>query len=214
MADDIRVAVRASQFEVPVVGRQPRVDNLGNGDATVLEDQRARRLLAAVAPVALDANGEKPLIGHGLTITPRMCDTSKSHPTGWLQRRRPLRFKSNAPALALFVLGAFLLIYPVMQLKDLNRYIEVDTVPVKGLVHGDVYPVLVYAVRRGDTLNKNGEFKLPVSFRAARTWMTTGFCSSPTDASSTSGKEWGKEIEVLFTPIIFEPANYQGLVAP
>ena len=128
-----------------------------------------------------------------------------------------LRFKSNAPALALFVLGAFLLIYPVMQLKDLNRYIEVDTVPVKGLVHGDVYPVLVYAVRRGDMLNKNGEFKLPVSFLGRhdlddyRILLVAN--GRVINEARAERKEWGKEIEVSFTPIVFEPANYQGNVA-
>ena len=128
-----------------------------------------------------------------------------------------LRFKSNAPALALFVLGALLLIYPIMQLKDLNRYIEVDTVPVRGLVHGDVYPVLVYAVRRGDMVNKTGEFKIPVSFLGRQDvddyrilLVANGRVINEARAAR---KEWGKEIEVSFTPVVFEPANFQGNVA-
>ena len=60
----------ASQFEVPVVGRQPGVDHLRDGDATVSKNQRAWRLLAAMACVALDANGEKPLFMHPVTIRP------------------------------------------------------------------------------------------------------------------------------------------------
>ena len=59
MADQIRVAVCAFQLEVPVVGCQPRVEYFRNGDAPVIEDQRAWRLLAAMAGVTLDANVEE-----------------------------------------------------------------------------------------------------------------------------------------------------------
>ena len=59
MANEICIAVCASQFEVPVVGREPGVDHLGDVDAAVPKDQRAWRLLAAMAGVALDANAEK-----------------------------------------------------------------------------------------------------------------------------------------------------------
>ena len=59
MADEIRVAVRASQFEVPAVGRQPRVEQFRNGNAPVTQDQRASRLLAAVACIAFDANANR-----------------------------------------------------------------------------------------------------------------------------------------------------------
>ena len=48
VADEIRVAVLASQLEVPVVARQPRVEHFRNGDAPAAEDQRAWRLLAAM----------------------------------------------------------------------------------------------------------------------------------------------------------------------
>jgi len=57
--DEIRVAVVGPQFEVPVVGRQPRVDHLRDGDTTVSKNQGAWRLLAAMAGVALDAKGEQ-----------------------------------------------------------------------------------------------------------------------------------------------------------
>jgi hypothetical protein len=70
VANDIRVAVVASQFEVPVVRRQPRVDNFRDGDATVSKNQCAWRLLAAMACLALDANREEPLVMHPVTIRP------------------------------------------------------------------------------------------------------------------------------------------------
>ena len=53
MADEIRITVCTFQFEIPVVGRQPRVEHCRNGDAPVTEDQRAWRLLAAMAGVAV-----------------------------------------------------------------------------------------------------------------------------------------------------------------
>ena len=70
MTNEIRIAICASQFEVPVVWRQPRVDNLRDGDASVSENQCAWRLLAAMACVALDANGEEPLFMHPVTRRP------------------------------------------------------------------------------------------------------------------------------------------------
>jgi hypothetical protein len=39
-----------------VVGREPRVEHLGDIDAPVAKNQRAWRLLAAVTRVALDTN--------------------------------------------------------------------------------------------------------------------------------------------------------------
>jgi hypothetical protein len=67
VANEIRIAVGASQFDVPVVGRQPRGDNFRDGDATVSKNQCAWRLLAAMACVALDVNGEEPLFMHPVT---------------------------------------------------------------------------------------------------------------------------------------------------
>jgi hypothetical protein len=53
--------------EVPVVGRKPRVDDR-DGDATVSENQRAWRLLAAMACVALDIQTEQALFHHPFII--------------------------------------------------------------------------------------------------------------------------------------------------
>jgi hypothetical protein len=59
VADEIDITVCAFQLEVPIVGCQPRVEHFRNGDAPVTKDQRAWRLLAAMAGVALDANAEE-----------------------------------------------------------------------------------------------------------------------------------------------------------
>jgi hypothetical protein len=68
VADEIRITVFAFQLEVPVVGRQPRVDHFRDDDATVSKNQRAWGLLAAMAGIALDANGEGPFLLHPITI--------------------------------------------------------------------------------------------------------------------------------------------------
>jgi hypothetical protein len=65
VADEICVAVGASEFEVPVVGRQPGVEHFRDDDATISKNQHARRLFAAVACVALDANAKQLLLSHG-----------------------------------------------------------------------------------------------------------------------------------------------------
>jgi hypothetical protein len=64
VADEIRITVCALQLEVPVAGCQPRVEYFRNGDAPVTEDQRAWRLLAAMAGVTLDANAEEAFFRH------------------------------------------------------------------------------------------------------------------------------------------------------
>jgi hypothetical protein len=60
VADEIGITVCACQLEVPIVGRQPRVEHVRDGDAPVSKNQRAWRLLAAMAGVALDTNAEEP----------------------------------------------------------------------------------------------------------------------------------------------------------
>jgi hypothetical protein len=69
VADEIGVTVFACEFEISIV-REPSVDYLRDGDATVTEDQRAWRLLAPMASVALDSNGENALSRHPIIIRP------------------------------------------------------------------------------------------------------------------------------------------------
>jgi DNA-binding cell septation regulator SpoVG len=67
VAHEIRIAIGTSQLEVPILGRQPRVEHFRDVDTTVANDQRPRRLLAAVASVALDVNGVISLLTHPIT---------------------------------------------------------------------------------------------------------------------------------------------------
>ena len=64
VADEIRITVCAFQLEISVVGRQPGVEYLRDGYPMVTKNQRAWRLLAAMACVALDTDAEQPLFRH------------------------------------------------------------------------------------------------------------------------------------------------------
>jgi hypothetical protein len=77
VANEIRVTVRGLQFEIPIVGREPGVDHLGDVDATIPKDQTAWRLLAAVARVALDANTEQLAFRHQIKATTRRFNGSR-----------------------------------------------------------------------------------------------------------------------------------------
>ena len=59
VGDIVLVVICASQLEVPVVGRQPRVEQVRDGDAPASKNQRPWRLLAAVACIALDTNTQR-----------------------------------------------------------------------------------------------------------------------------------------------------------
>src|SRR5437879_6413339 len=64
VADEIRITVCAFQLEISVVGRQPGVEYLRDGYPMVTENQRAWRLLATMACVALNTDAEQPLFRH------------------------------------------------------------------------------------------------------------------------------------------------------
>jgi hypothetical protein len=64
-------------------------------------------------------------------------------------------FKSNYPALALFVLGIFPLVYPLHEINNMDIFVKVEQVGIHGPIEANAYPVLVYAVRAHDSLNAN-----------------------------------------------------------
>ena len=90
MANEIGIAVCVPQFEVPVVGSEPRVKHLDDIDAMASKNQRPWRLLAAVTRVALDTNVEERFIhlnayqifrirlGHQVDMTCDQIDGSES----------------------------------------------------------------------------------------------------------------------------------------
>ena len=64
VSNEVRIAVDAFQFEVPVVGRQPCVKYLRNSDAMVVKSQCAWRLFAAMACVAFNTSREWAFVLH------------------------------------------------------------------------------------------------------------------------------------------------------
>src|SRR5207248_5143930 len=64
VADEIRITVCAFHLEIPTVWCQPGVEYLRDRYPTVAKNQRAWRLLAAMACVALNTDAEQPLFRH------------------------------------------------------------------------------------------------------------------------------------------------------
>jgi hypothetical protein len=121
-------------------------------------------------------------------------------------------FKSNYPALALFVLGFFPLVYPMYSINNLTQFVKVETVRIKGLVQASAYPVLVYAARGQDTLVSNGEFQVPVPFLGADDDYKILLIVNDhvVDVERAVRKADGKEIDVNFKTLVVEPPAYEA----
>jgi hypothetical protein len=68
------------------------------------------------------------------------------------------KFKTNVPALALFVLGFFPLIYPIVISKQF-----VEEVRIHGNVKANI-PLAVYVVSKEGSPSRDGDFRLQVPF--------------------------------------------------
>ena len=55
MANDVEIAIVSCHLEIPVIRSQPAVENLDNVDPAIVDNQRARRFLAAVTGVTFHA---------------------------------------------------------------------------------------------------------------------------------------------------------------
>jgi len=127
-------------------------------------------------------------------------------------------FTGNYPALALFALGFFPLIYPLHEVRIPPGYVLVRNVKIKGTVHSQAYPALVYAaaapypvVNDGDgfdvpvpVINGDGEYKVLL--------IVDGHVLDSQLAKATS--ETDREIEVQFKPVIVDPPQYKGEIKP
>ena len=125
-------------------------------------------------------------------------------------------FKSNYPALALFVLGFFPLVYPVYKLNPEN-YVRVKQVKIKGLVETDAYPALVYAARGRDfVLNKEEGFHIPVPFlgQGDEDYKVLLIVNDHVLGEAVVAREPGShgDIEVKFKPVSIEPLAYETKV--
>jgi hypothetical protein len=128
-------------------------------------------------------------------------------------------FKSNYPALTLFVIGFFPLVYPIYSINSLEGFVRVQTVHIKGPVQASAYPVLVYAARAQDAVSKEGEFRVPVPYLLGDRYdndyrillVVNGHVIDEARAVRTPNAD---AIEIRFKPVAVEAPSYVPSVAP
>lgn len=69
MPDDVDVAIVTSELEIAVIGGQPAVEDLDDIDASIVDNQRARRFLAAMTGGTFDAERHEKIMRHLAVIT-------------------------------------------------------------------------------------------------------------------------------------------------
>ncbi len=131
-------------------------------------------------------------------------------------------FKSNYPALALFVLGFFPLIYPFQELSKLVEYPHVVRVKLTGAPNSGVYPALVYASVAPSAVTREGDsFSVPVPFigdQGGQEYKVLLIAGGQVLDSQTVTREALKpasqDIPIQFTPTVFAPSEFQSLASP
>jgi hypothetical protein len=126
-------------------------------------------------------------------------------------------FTSNYPALALFALGFFPLVYPFHELPRLTKYILVRNVKIKGVVQSDMYPVLVYAAGTPYPVEKTTEgfnIAVPVIKGDEEYRVLLIVNGHVIDAQTVSATKSSDVIDVQFKPLVVEPPNYRAEIAP
>ncbi len=126
-------------------------------------------------------------------------------------------FKNNYPALTLFALGFFPLIYPIYTINNLSDYARVETVRIKGLVDAHAYPVLIYASVDQDARTAKGDFELRVPFIGKNQKdykMLLVVNGQVLGEESARREEDSGEIEVHFKPVVAEDSPYEPVIAP
>jgi hypothetical protein len=125
-------------------------------------------------------------------------------------------FTNNYPALTLFALGFFPLIYPLYTVNNLSDYARVETVRIKGPVDANAYPVLIYASVDQDARTAKGDFEIRVPFigRNQKDYkillVVNGQVLGEESARRTGS---GAEIEVNFKPVVVEASPYEPAIA-
>ncbi|HWY67786.1 MAG TPA: hypothetical protein VNX88_03925 [Terriglobales bacterium] len=126
-------------------------------------------------------------------------------------------FKSNYPALALFALGFFPLIYPFAELSKLTEYPHVVTVKLTGVPNTNVYPALVYASVAPYAVTREGDsFSVPVPFIGTgdQEYKVLLIANEHVLDSQTAKKSGKGEVEIKFRPTILEPSEYKTTDTP
>jgi len=128
------------------------------------------------------------------------------------------RFKSNYPALALFVLGFFPLVYPFHELSQLEEYPRVVRVNLRGVPNTNIYPAVVYAsLAPPYAVIKNGDsFSLPVPFigKGNEQYKVLLTANDHVLDSQTVTKSGDGDITIRFSPTILAPSEYKTVDTP
>jgi hypothetical protein len=126
-------------------------------------------------------------------------------------------FSSNYPALALFALGFFPLIYPIYTINSLTEYQKVETVTVHGIAKGPSDAIIVYATRAEDSAGTNGKFRFTLPFleRDETQYKLLMIANNQVlDRVHTSRRAGEKDTEINFRSVQFEAPSYRGEVVP
>jgi len=126
-------------------------------------------------------------------------------------------FKSNYPALALFALGFFPLIYPLSELSKLVEYPHVVTVKLTGVPNTNVYPALVYASVAPYPVTRDGDsFTVPVPFigKGDEEYKVLLIANEHVMDTQTAKKTGNGNIEIKFRSTILEPSEYKTTDTP
>jgi hypothetical protein len=121
-------------------------------------------------------------------------------------------FKSNYPALALFALGFFPLIYPFHEVSKLQDYPHVVRIKLTGVPNTNVYPALVYAATAPSAVTQDGDsFSVRVPFIGAgdEEYKVLLVANDHILDNQTVKKTADGDIEVKFTRTILMSPEYK-----
>jgi hypothetical protein len=127
-------------------------------------------------------------------------------------------FKNNYPALTLFALGFFPLIYPLYAIEDIqDDRVRVATVRLSGPVDVKAYPVAIYAVAEDYFAERRGDFSVDVPIFGERDkeykvlLVVNGHVL---DTQRVRVRPDTPELQVSFMPPEIEESPYQPILAP
>lgn len=132
-----------------------------------------------------------------------------------------LKFKSNYPALALFVLGFFPLVYPTSQFTKLPEYPHVVRIKLQGIPNNGIYPAAVYAsvkpqavVQDGDSFSVEVPFVGDATDQEYKVLLVANKQLLDTQTITNEVKGGRTTIPVNFTPARIAPSEFKTVTTP
>ncbi len=123
------------------------------------------------------------------------------------------KFKTNAPALALFVLGFIPLVYPIYLTKEQGKMVSIS-----GELASTKYPANVYAVIESESLLNDGSYRLMVPAQKDRGKYKLIFYSHNIFAEEAADFRKAEKNEIKMAKMIInvptETKNYKKDIIP